>query len=164
VLIDGSIAGLLSTAVLAWRGRCDDGDAAPALNAPSHWVWGDRALHEDRLTLRHTVLGQGIHFVSGLWWAAVYAWLQGRRRHRRPATVVADAAAVSAMAAFVDLRCTPERLTPGFERRLSPRSLWLVYGSFALGLTIGGVAALQPRRSRPSRSFPREPARESAMP
>lgn len=59
--------------------------------------------------------------------------------------VVAAAGVVSALACFVDLRCTPRRLTPGFERRLGPSSLWVVYVAFGVGLAVCG------RRRRSSR-------------
>ena len=48
---------------------------------------------------------------------------------------LARAAIVTATAAYtVDLHVSPKRLRPGFENRLSNRSLFLVYGTFALGL------------------------------
>lgn len=50
--------------------------------------------------------------------------------------VLATAAVVAAGACLVDLRCTPQRLTPGFERRLTPSSLFLVYTAFGLGLVL----------------------------
>ena len=151
VLVDGVLGGLLSTAVLAWRGRVDDGRAAAALDAPSHWLWGREALRRDDVDGRHTLVGQAIHQASGLLWAGVYGWLQHRRHRRTTAAAVADAALVTALAALVDLRLTPERFTPGFERRLTDRSLWMVYGSFGVGLAVGGLFAL--RRSRPPRRW-----------
>lgn len=50
--------------------------------------------------------------------------------------VIATAAVVAAGACLVDLRCTPQRLTPGFERRLTPSSLFLAYTAFGLGLVL----------------------------
>src|SRR5690606_8083831 len=50
--------------------------------------------------------------------------------------VLITAAAVAAGACLVDLRCTPQRLTPGFERRLSPSSLFVVYAAFGIGLAL----------------------------
>lgn len=60
--------------------------------------------------------------------------------------VMATAAVVAAGACLVDLRCTPQRLTPGFERRLTPSSLFLVYSAFGLGLLLyDGVSAYRRR-------------------
>ena len=66
-------------------------------------------------------------------------------RHGRvtPAQVVADAVAVTAVAALVDLKVVPEWLTPGFERRLSRPSLAGVYVGFAAGLALGACARLR---------------------
>ena len=63
---------------------------------------------------------------------------RGRHRARRGlGTTAADAVAATAVAAVVDLAIVPRRLTPGFERRLSARSLALVYGALAVGLLLG---------------------------
>jgi hypothetical protein len=58
--------------------------------------------------------------------------------------VVVPAAATSVLACFVDYRLTPDRLTPGFEKRLSRRSLFVVYALFAAGLAAGTL--LQTRK------------------
>jgi hypothetical protein len=47
--------------------------------------------------------------------------------------------AVAAVAYFVDYRLTPRRLMPGYERRISGRSLLAVYASLAAGLALGGA-------------------------
>jgi len=146
VLIEGSAASVLSALALGWRGKQETGSAAAPLNAPSHWVWGREALWRDRVDGRHTALGTLIHHGSSLLWAAVFEGLQRRRRRPTALSVAGDAAAVTALAAFVDLKLTPERFTPGFERRLSPRSLVLVYASFGLGLASAGWWAMRRRR------------------
>jgi len=137
--IEGNLAGLMSAGVLLWRGRRDAHAAAGAINAPSHWVWGRKALRRNSVDLRHTLLGLAIHQASSLFWAGAYRWLLGARP--APARVVGGALAVSALAAVVDLKVVPERLTPGFERRLSGPSLSLVYLGFAAGLALGAAAA-----------------------
>jgi hypothetical protein len=38
-----------------------------------------------------------------------------------------------------DYKVVPERLTPGFELRLSNKSLGVVYGALAAGLVVGGL-------------------------
>jgi hypothetical protein len=96
--------------------------------------------------VRHTVVGQVTHHASSLLWAAVYAWLRGRRPAPTALNAVGDAAAVTALAAVVDLKLTPQRLTPGFERRMSSSGLAMVYASFGVGLALGGLAELRGRR------------------
>lgn len=134
-------AALLSSAVLAWRGRVETGSPWTGFNAVSHVVHGDRALLVQRLTVSHTVLGAAVHGASAALWAGLFGWVASRRR--RPPTVpevLVDAAAVTAVAAVVDLKLVPERLSPGFERRLSRPGLALTYGALAVGLAAGGLA------------------------
>ena len=131
--------GLLSAAALLWRGREELRRAAAPINAPSHWVWGDRALHQDRVSWRYTALGAVTHMASAMLWGAMYDWLRRRRSEPTPANAVADAALVTATAACVDLVIVPKRLTPGFERRLSAGGLLWVYAGFAGGLVLGAA-------------------------
>lgn len=145
-LLDGTLAGLLSSLVLAWRGRLDIGSAPAPLNAPSHWVYGPRALRRNEASLRYTGVGMAVHYASSLFWAVLYRRLRAAQPRSGPTGAVADAALVTTLAAAVDLKVVPERLTPGFERRLPPRSLWMVYASFGVGLVLGGL--LQQRRTQ----------------
>ena len=71
----------------------------------------------------------------------------GGKRHSTagPAALAAGAAGITAVAAVTDFKLIPERLTPGFEHRLSTRSLVLTYALFATGLALGAIAT---RRSR----------------
>ncbi|BAL95608.1 hypothetical protein [Rubrivivax gelatinosus] len=141
-LTDGLLAAGLSTVALVWRGREESTPSAP-LNAISHWIWPRRALRQDEPSLRHTATGTAIHIASSMLWAGVYDLIRARRRRPTPLNAMADAAAVTAVAALVDLQLVPRRLTPGFEHRLSRPSLSLVYGSFAVGLALGGLVALR---------------------
>jgi hypothetical protein len=145
-LLEGALAALASAVALAWRSRTDVGSAPAALNAPSHWLFGDRALRRNRASLRYTGVGSVVHTGSAFFWALLYRAL--RLRHRRPDAwnAATDAATVTAIAAVVDLQLVPERLRPGFERRLRGRSLALVYLSFGLGLLAGGLMAQWRRR------------------
>ena len=79
--------------------------------------------------MRYTLTGYAIHHVASVFWALIFE----RWRAKRGALMV-PAAGTSALACFVDYRLTPRRLTPGFERRLSRKSLALVYFAFAIGL------------------------------
>jgi hypothetical protein len=55
--------------------------------------------------------------------------------------VLGQAAAVSALAFFVDYQLTPERLQPGFDKRLSRPSMAMVYAAFGLGLALPRIVA-----------------------
>jgi hypothetical protein len=146
MLASDLLASALSAAVLLWRGRVDTRSGAAPINAISHWLWPRAALRQDGVTARYTLTGLGIHVAAAALWAGVYEALRARRGAATPAHAVVDAVAVSTVAAAVDLACVPDRLTPGFERRLKPRSLVLVYAGFAAGLALAGLAALPRRR------------------
>lgn len=144
-IVHGLLSGTLSAAVLMWRGRKEVGSATAPLNATSHWIYGDEALHSDRPTARHTLVGGVTHEASAVLWGAVYEWLRTRRARRSAANAVVDAVAVAAVAAVVDLKVVPKRLTPGFEHRLGRPGLFWVYASLAAGLALGGCLALRGR-------------------
>jgi hypothetical protein len=137
----GSAASILSTAALALAGRRENGTCAAPVNAISHWVWDHPALRQDGTDARHTVTGYLIHHGASIWWGTLHslAW-GGRREAKRPAPALVGAGVAAAGACFVDFKMTPERLTPGFEHRLSPGALLGVYASFALGLALASMA------------------------
>lgn len=136
-LISGSCASALSTIALACGGHLECGRALAPVNAVSHWIWGDRAIHADRPAWRHTAVGYVIHHAMSVFWAAFYeGWVHGAPSRRRPGPAIVAGLAVAAAACFVDLKLTPKRLTPGFERRLSPLSLTFVYLAFGLALPL----------------------------
>jgi hypothetical protein len=141
----GTIAGVLSALALLWRGRSENASAAAPINAVSHWFWPREAFQRDDLTLKHTATGAAVHYASSLFWAALYAWLRDLRLRPTPLNAVTDAAAVTTLAAVVDLRLVPERLSPGFDKRLSRPSTGLVYLCFGAGLALGGLLALRDR-------------------
>lgn len=138
----GLVSSLLSMAALALRGKAEAGSAAAPFNAISHWLYGARALRLDTADIRHTALGAVVHAGSSMFWATVYEEaICQRDPPPTPARLVAGAAGVATLAAVTDFALVPERLTPGFEHRLSKRSLVLTYALFAAGLALGGLAA-----------------------
>lgn len=138
-VVAGTLASVLSAAALAIAGRRETPSAAAPINAVSQWLWGRReALAADHTDGRHTLNGYLIHHLASTFWAVLHAAaLRNSRVPARPLPALAAAAATSAVAAFVDLRCTPERLTPGFQHRVSPRALAATYAAFAVGLALG---------------------------
>ncbi|MFO1287698.1 MAG: hypothetical protein U1F25_14100 [Rubrivivax sp.] len=88
-------------AALAWRGRTDLGKPYGPINAPSHWLWGDKALRKNEASWRYTGLGAAIHHVSACFWGVLFERYVARDR----ATVaqrVSDAALATGTAAAVD--------------------------------------------------------------
>ena len=163
----GSAASILSSLVLAGRGRRETPSAAAPINAVSHWLYGRRAYRVDKPSARHTLPGLGIHHLSAVFWGFLFEALLERLerpraptskssargqiapivrlRHPTPTELGVAAAAVTALAALTDLRLVPERLTPGFQHRLRPASVALVYLGFAAGLALGAAAMRRPQ-------------------
>jgi len=140
--VSGSVASILSTAVLGMRGQQETGTPFAPTNAVSHWFYGDRAARHDEPSARYTAVGYAIHHASATLWAVLYEkWFGERAERRELLPAVAGGAAVAALACFVDYKMTPERLQPGFEKRLSTPSLFMVYASFAAALALRGLAA-----------------------
>jgi hypothetical protein len=142
--LSGTLASVASTLALLVAGRLGPQHPLAPVNAISHWLWGDRALHEDGPSLRHTAAGYLIHHVASLFWSTLHAlaWDGGPQP---PARAIAAATATSAVACFVDFQLTPRRLKPGFEERLSRPALAGVYACFAIGLAAGTLLASRRR-------------------
>ena len=142
--ITGSIAAVTSALALILRSKSEAPTALSAQNAVSHWVWGDKAKHQHRTSLRYTLVGYGIHHASAVFWGVIYEHYF-RSKPLPPGKEVLRATAFTAVANFVDYQLTPYRLKPGYEHHLSKKSLAFVYAAFAIGLAAGHL--LQPSRS-----------------
>jgi len=139
-VLSGTCASILSTLALAARGRSESGSALAPINAVSHWYWGDHATREDQPSFKYTVPGYLTHHATSIFWAVLFEKTFGGRLGGRPGRAAAASVATAAIACFVDYQMTPQRLTPGFEHRLSKASLFLVYAAFAAGLAITEIA------------------------
>ncbi|MGJ9419138.1 hypothetical protein ACHAC9_15450 [Massilia sp. CMS3.1] len=140
-LVGGAASSIVSTAALAMLGRTEAGSAFAPTNAISHWIWGDEAAEHDGFSLKYTITGYAIHHVSSTFWAVLFEKLAGEKLDRKDLRVtLAASAATSAISCFVDYKLTPERLKPGFEKRLSKKSLAGVYAAFAVGMALGAIA------------------------
>jgi hypothetical protein len=136
-IVSGTVASVASAAVLAACGKRELNDPAAPLNGPSQWLWGERAACADGFSLRHTLAGYAVHHAMSIFWAVLYE--KFRRAPLPSAAAALPAIATSASACVVDYCLTPKRLTPGFEKRLSRRSLLLVYAAFAAGLAVSAL-------------------------
>ena len=144
---DGTVASVLSTAMLAAMTRLHGHSAASGTNATSHWLWGRRAWRRERADLPHTGVGYAIHHVCSVFWACAFAgW--NRVRPARTRVVAGRAVAVSVLAALVDYKVVPRRLTPGFEAHLRPAPIAAVYVAFAAGLLLSHAWQRRARQRR----------------
>lgn len=139
-LVSGTLAGLFSAVVLVVTGKRETGSAAAAVNAESHWLWGDESLREDKPTLRHTLTGIVTHQLSTVFWATLYALVRGDRKavNKVPEALIGGLA-TSAAAAAIDYTLVPKRLTPGFEHRLSTGAMVGVFAAIAGGIALGAL-------------------------
>ena len=146
-LASGTVAGIASAAAAAVAGKREDNSYAAPLNATSHVLWGDEAAEHDTASLKYTATGFLINHAAAVFWALFYEKLFGRRGRAPEAEAEAEAeaegslvkpllgaAAVSAGAYITDYYLVPRRFTPGYEKRLSGKSMAAIYAMLALGL------------------------------
>jgi len=139
-LVGGTLAHVLSSAVLALAGRRETGSAVAPINAVSHWLWGEEALSADDADWKHTAVGYLTNHAATVFWAVLHAKLA--RQTPWAGTVpgaVLGGIATSAAASAIDYTVVPKRLTPGFEHRLSTASMVGVFAAIAAGVAIGAL-------------------------
>lgn len=135
--LSGSVAGVATSATVALAGVREGGSAVAPLNATSHIVWGESAGQVEQVDGRHTLLGLALNLGACIFWATFFERLvAGPARRRQVGRVVAGAGAVAATAYVTDYHLVPRRLTPGWEARLSGRSLATAYGVLAVSLAL----------------------------
>jgi hypothetical protein len=135
-LAAGSIVCAVTLAAVAARGLTDSGSAIAPINATSHVVYGPAAGNVDLPDIKHTVPGLAINAGACMFWATVYERLFGRGNSGRAGRALFGGALVAALAYVVDYHLVPKRLTPGWEERVSSRSLAMIFGAMALSLPI----------------------------
>jgi RsiW-degrading membrane proteinase PrsW (M82 family) len=138
--VSGSIASLVTTAVLVKCGERENATPYAAINAISHWLWGDRAAVHDEPSARHTLVGYAIHHASATLWAVLYEkWFGRKAENNAVIPAFAGGAVVAAVACFVDYKVVPRRFSPGYEMRLTRRSLFLVYAACGAAFAVRGT-------------------------
>jgi hypothetical protein len=162
----GGVASAATTLAAAVCGVIEERNAVAPLNSVSHIAWGDRAGRQESPSWKYTLTGLVLNTAAVTSWAALHELFFGRgtnsedalsndSRGTAPAPsmtrVVAKSliggAVISGLAYVTDYKLVPKRFTPGFEKRLSNRSLLGIYVSLALGLGLGGLLG---RGTRPS--------------
>jgi hypothetical protein len=167
-VVSGTIGGLAAAAAASLAGKREDDHYAAPLNATSHIIWGDKAARQDKPSLKYTLTGFLLNHASAIFWAFFYEKLLGRSERqesqsqgqRRPRNwnegvlpdssrttsqakpmlqPILDAAAVTAGAYITDYYLVPKRFTPGFEKRVSGKSLLGIYVALAIGLAARDV-------------------------
>ncbi|SFN74488.1 hypothetical protein [Nitrosospira briensis] len=158
----GTISGLAAAAVASMAGKRENGSYAAPLNATSHIIWGDKAEKQDQASLKYTLTGFLLNYGSAIFWASFYEKLaarggNGRSEGRVSSSGAADlppvmnplcrAAAVAAAAYVIDYHVIPKRFTPGFEKRLSGKSMAVIFFTLAAGLASRDLVDIAKGRS-----------------
>lgn len=139
-LVSGTLAAVAVTLAASFATRRAAGSSAAALNATSHFLWGERAARQDDYSVKYTGVGFAANHGASIFWALLYEML-AERAAPTPARALLHGALVSAAAYATDYHIVPKRLTPGFELRLPRAALALVYGALALGLSARDLMA-----------------------
>lgn len=145
-LASGTVAGLAVAATAALTGKRETGSYAAPLNATSHIFWGDAAEKNSDASLKYTLTGFLLNHASSIFWASFYERWFGKSRaagqeDRSIARPLIGAAVVTVGAYITDYYLVPKRFTPGFEKRLSGKSLLAIYGALALGMAALDLSA-----------------------
>lgn len=140
-LVSGSAANAASALALAVCSKVEEDSAAGALNGPSQWVWGEAEAYTREATAKHTLTGYVIHHAMSIAWGTVHERVFGERvAEKSAARCCIDAATTAAVAYVADYYIAPPRLRPGFRKHLGPRSIFVVYAAFAVGLAASSIA------------------------
>jgi hypothetical protein len=145
----GVVAGVATTLAVAACGEAEDGNAVAPLNAMSHIVWGEEATARSEASWKYIATGVALALAATTSWAAVHELFFRRAADEGDVTgAFFGGAFVSALAYITDYHVVPARLTPGFEKWLSNRSILGIYTVLALGLTLGSLWRPDGERSR----------------
>lgn len=123
-----AITSAATTVVVTALAKVETNHAAAGLNAVSHILWGDEAARVNEWDLRHTLVGSTVNTAAMAAWAILHETLP--RAHTRWGAAM-KGILLSAVAYAVDYHVVPKRLTPGFERRLSPTGMVFTYAVLA---------------------------------
>ncbi len=138
--ISSALTTAATTAAALLLSARDTGHPAAALNATSHILWGEQAANVDNADYRHTVVGGALNAGAVAVWSTIHALLP------KPQSTFArlrNAALVAAAAYVTDYYLVPKRLTPGFEDRLSRKSLFGMYVALAASLALTDAATVK---------------------
>jgi hypothetical protein len=144
-MASGTISGLATATAALVEGKRETGSYYAPLNATSHIIWGDEAALQDSPSLKYTLTGFLLNHASAIFWAFYEKWFgrgsaseHDRAGGRAPPAPLAEsifgAATVTTAAYVIDYHLIPKRFTPGFEKRLSPKSLATIFVTLAIGL------------------------------
>lgn len=145
-LITGAASVAATTAVLAAYGKAKEGSPFTPFNAVAHMIFGDEAARVDGWSAKETLTGFSLHASAVGAWSVLY---ETAARDVRLPTSLATGALAAGLVYLFDYHVVPERLRPGFEKRLGPEAVAVTYVLLALGLGLSplwkpGTATARP--------------------
>jgi hypothetical protein len=148
VLCTSGVATAATTLAAALCGKMEGQGGLAPINAVSHIPFGDEAAEHDEASWKYTATGALLNTAAIAGWATVHELLAGEQPRRgNVSSALAAGTATSALAYITDYHLVPGRVTPGFELRLSGRSLLVIYTTLALGLATGSLLPVCRRSS-----------------
>lgn len=127
----GTALAVTTTTAMLLTGEYETGSAWSAVNAITHIVDGDDVTQPSRFEARASITGLAINTAAMLAWGVVYEAALALGRNR---SGILSATATTAAAVTLDYKIVPPRLMPGIEKKLSIRSIALIYA--VLGATL----------------------------
>ena len=161
-IFSGTMGGCAAAIAAAIAGKYENNSFAAPLNATSHMIWGDEAARENRYSFKFTFTGLMLNHAAGIFWAIFYEKLFGQcaANERKDINLLTNnnngslitpllgAAAVAAGAYIVDYHLIPRRFTPGFEKRVSGKSLAAILTALAVGLAARDIILVARNRRK----------------
>ena len=136
----GAVTAVATAGSVSLAGARDTGSAVAPINATSHVAWGESAADFEGIDAKRTGLGMLLNAGACAFWATFYERYFGRAADRGDARTALLGGGIVAAAAYVtDYHLVPKRLSPGWEHRLSGRSLAMTYAVLALSLSLRGL-------------------------
>lgn len=155
ILLSGSAVSVATTIALSALARAEGKSPVQPVNSTSHWYLGEAAGRSRATDVRHTLGGFATHHAASLFWATIFEMIRAVRPAR---AAIGDAVAVSALAALVDYAVVPKRLTPGWEKVVTPRSIAIAYGVMAVALAASSLWTRDPPDADADLELSREPS------
>jgi hypothetical protein len=132
------LASLATTLALALLSKNDTGSPVAAINSVSHMPFGDEAFDHDEASPKYTITGALLNAAAVSGWALLHEMAVNKTDVKKsPWPLVITSGLISAAAYATDYHVVPKRLTPGFEEKLQPKSMFAVYAILAGAIAVG---------------------------
>ena len=130
-IVTGCVGAGAMTAVIAAYSGAKLGNPWTAFNGIAHMFYGAGAADKNGFVPRETLAGLGLNATALVTWGVLYEMIAGRVPF--PQSLLTGAGATGVIYAL-DYHILPERLRPGFDKRLGSDSVLAAYVLLAVAL------------------------------